>query len=291
MLHHPVPNATLVLHTDASDLAVGAVLQQVVNNELQPLSFYSKKLTKAQRNYSTYDRELTAIFQSIKFFKTYLEGREFQIFTDHKPLVFVFQQNLDKASPRQLRQLDFISQFSTDIHHVIGEANRTADWLSRINSITTSKINFEELSEAQSKDEELQHIMQHPEKTSLIMKLLPISNSSTSLYCDTSQKVIRPWIPKLFHNVIIKKLHNISHPGQKATVKLVKKNYVWNKMESDIKRFVKNCIPCQKNKVHRHTISGSNFYVPPSQRLEHINIDIIGPLSPSKGYQYCLTDY
>jgi len=59
------------------------------------------------------------------------EGRTFDIRTDHKPLVHAFSQKPEKASPRPLRQLDFISQFTTSIVHVAGIENTTADALSR----------------------------------------------------------------------------------------------------------------------------------------------------------------
>lgn len=124
---------------------MGAVINQIINNEVQPLGFYSKLLTKSQSNYSTYDRELTGIFQSIKFFKHILEGRHFSIITDHKPITFAIalQQDPEKASPRQRRQLDYIAQFSTDIQHISGTDNAVADWLSRISTMTSHSIDFE----------------------------------------------------------------------------------------------------------------------------------------------------
>ncbi|XP_023306509.2 uncharacterized protein LOC111688257 [Lucilia cuprina] len=85
-----------------------------------------------------------------------LEGRQFIIFTDHKPLTFAFRQNPEKASPRQFRQLDFISQFSTGIRHISGHANTIADILSRIATIDVpASIDIEELSKSQKDDAEL----------------------------------------------------------------------------------------------------------------------------------------
>ncbi|GFW74163.1 RT_RNaseH domain-containing protein [Trichonephila clavipes] len=61
-----------------------------------------------------------------------LEARDFTVFTDHKPLTYAFRQKSDKCSPRQIRQLDFISQFTTNIVHIPGSDNIAADVLSRV---------------------------------------------------------------------------------------------------------------------------------------------------------------
>jgi hypothetical protein len=77
LLSHPKPDAELSLMTDASDVAVGAVLQQKVNNAWQPLGFYSKRLQPAETRYSTFGRELLAVYLAIRHFRHHLEGREF----------------------------------------------------------------------------------------------------------------------------------------------------------------------------------------------------------------------
>lgn len=84
-----------------------------------------------QKNYSTYYRELLAAYLVVEHYRHMLEGREFIIFTDHKPPTFAFKQNPDTATPRQSRQLDYLSQFSSGIRHIIG-----ADALSRISKIS-----------------------------------------------------------------------------------------------------------------------------------------------------------
>ncbi|GBN20671.1 Retrovirus-related Pol polyprotein from transposon 297 [Araneus ventricosus] len=83
VLYHPSVNATLAIVVDASDNAVGAALQQQVTTDWQPLAFYSKSLSPAQRRYSAYDRELLAAYMAIKYFRHMIEGRSFILFTDH----------------------------------------------------------------------------------------------------------------------------------------------------------------------------------------------------------------
>jgi hypothetical protein len=73
LLPHPNPSAPLALVRDASMSAMGAMLQQCVQNAWQPLTYFSKTLKSAQQKYSTYNRELQAIYKPIKHFCHMLE--------------------------------------------------------------------------------------------------------------------------------------------------------------------------------------------------------------------------
>lgn len=115
ILSHPAANAELVLTVDASDFAVGAELHQVVNGTSGTLGFFSCRLSDTEKRYSTYDRELLAIFMAVKHFRHLIEGAHCVIYTDHKPLTYAFKQQVDCCSPRQVRHLEFISQYCTDI--------------------------------------------------------------------------------------------------------------------------------------------------------------------------------
>lgn len=287
-LAHPAPTAELILTADASNTAVGAVIQQKINDHLQPLGFFSKRLSEAQRNYSTYDRELLAIFLAIKHFRYMVEGRIFEIHTDHKPLIFAFNKIQNNSSPRQARQLDFIGQFSTNIRHVPGDQNITADCLSRIDHIRTQIIDYEELAKEQENCEELKQLLTDP-TTSLELRKLNVPHTNADVYCDISDSRIRSFIPKKFRHQVIEKMHAISHPGVRTTTKLVKERFVWPSMGADIAKTVKHCIPCQRSKVSRHIKSPLAHIVPPSSRFEHINVDIIGPLPTSDDKRYCVT--
>lgn len=291
MLAYPAKNAELSLCVDASDTAAGAVLHQIVDDKIEPLGFFSKKFDKAQQRYSTYDRELTAMFLGVRHFKYLLEGRPCHILTDHKPLTFAFKQKLDKASPRQARQLDFVGQFSTDIRHISGTDNVTADLLSRIGALRLSpSIDYHKLADDQQSDSELQSIIRSGTNNfSLKVTTFMIPGSTESLYCDVSTKHVRPFVTKPFRNKLIEQIHNLAHPGRKATGKLVSERFVWPGIRKDCVSFAKNCLRCQRAKVDRHTSSPIQRYVPPKQRFNHINIDIVGPLPLYLGQRYCLT--
>ena len=104
LLTHPKLNTPMCLMRDASDNAVGAVLQQYIGSSWQPIAFFSKKMKPAETLYSTFDRELLAIYTC-----HFLEGRSFPILIDHKPLIYALNTHSDRHSPHQARHLDNIA--------------------------------------------------------------------------------------------------------------------------------------------------------------------------------------
>ncbi|GBN74696.1 hypothetical protein AVEN_46542-1 [Araneus ventricosus] len=150
-----------------------------------------------------------------------LEGRKFSIYTDRRHLTDAFKQKPDKCSPRQLRHLDLISQFSTDIRHVKGTENIVADALSRIeiHAISNKILNFHEISLSQLHDSELQKLL----TSNIIIEKHYFPLEDVTLYCDVSTNSPRPYIPKSFRSTIFENIHNLSHPGIRATRKLITK--------------------------------------------------------------------
>ncbi|GFV49937.1 transposon Tf2-9 polyprotein [Trichonephila clavipes] len=246
---------------------------QLCQNNWEPIAFLSVKLSKSQQKWSTYDRELLAMYISVKRFRHLLEGRDFIIYTDQKPLMYAFMQNPDKCSPRQWRHLDFISQFSTDVRHINGIRNAVADALSRIevNQISNSFLDFEALSKAQLEDNELQSF-QNDEKSSLVFKRVPSPVSATELICDTSTGSPRPFVPYNFRRTIFEHFHNLAHPGVAASFQLIASRYVWPNMRKTVKDWVQNCIACQRSKVHRHTKTPLGTFALPDARFSHIHV-------------------
>ena len=139
LLVHPQQSAPLNITCDASDFAVGGVLQQCINNVWQPLPFFSIKLSPAETRYSAFDRELLAGYSTIRHFRHNLVGREFYVNTE-KPLTYVMNSTTERPSLRQTRHLAFIAEFTIDIRYVKGETNFVADALSRT---TVSVIEYD----------------------------------------------------------------------------------------------------------------------------------------------------
>ena len=291
-LSYPTPNAPLALMTDASNTCVGAVLQQHVDNAWKPLGYFSRKMSDAQQVYSTYDRELLAMYLSIKHFRNMVEGQKLIVYTDHKPLTFAFSKiNTYNEAPRRIRQLSFISEFTTDIRHISGKDNIVADCLSRIETIfCPSVLDYAELAKAQEKDEYIVNKTWITKScNNIVIKKIDIPSSNQKLYCETSTNNIRPYVPELFRRLAFESIHNLSHPGIRATRKLVQSKFFWPNMLRDIGLWTKTCVQCQRVKVQRHTASALEQFEE-CDRFEHIHVDIVGPLpTTSEGYRYCVT--
>lgn len=293
MLAHPETNATYCLVTDASTHSVGAVLEQKVQGAWQPLGFFSKKLNPTQVKYSTFDRELLAMYLAVKQFRYFLEGRDFMIYTDHKPLTTALFSKAER-SPRQASHLDFVSQFSSDIRYVKGKDNVVADYLSRPseNAISTSSgpsIDLKSLANLQEHDEELKRLLSSECPKNSKVKLEKFRFPDAELYFETSTSVNRPYVPESLRRDIFDKLHGLSHPGVRATRKLLSSRFFWPSMNKEVNNWSKSCIPCQRSKVHRHTKSPFGKFDIPSGRFEEIHLDLVGPLPPSEGNAYILT--
>ena len=289
LLNHLNENAELSVAVDASNIAIGAVLQQFSDNKLEPIAYFSKKLSPTEVKYSTFDRELLAIYKSIHHFRHFLEGRIFTIFTDHKPLTFALNSKTER-SPRQTRHLEYIAEFTSDIKYIKGKDNIVADTLSRIpeiGSLSVKDICIQTLYNEQQKDNNLHTLLSSHDKSNLKEITVPISN--IKIWCEISFRSPRPYLPLSMRKIIFEKLHGLSHPGVRTTRKLIQKKYFWPKMRTDINTWATACLQCQKSKIHRHTKSPITTMYIPSGRFEHIHIDTVGPLPPSSGNKYILT--
>ena len=138
MLHHPDSALPLAITSDASNVAIGAVIEQRGPKGWEPLAFFSKKLSDSQQKWSPYDRELHAAHKSVRHFKHMVEGRSFTLYTDHQSLIPSMAKKTEAQTARQANQLSEISEYTTDIRYLEGKSNVVADALSRPNGESSS---------------------------------------------------------------------------------------------------------------------------------------------------------
>ena len=290
MLIHPNTGAPTALTVDASDTAVGAVLEQLIQGQWHPLAFFSKKLRPPEIKYSAFDRELLGLYLAIRHFRFFLEGRAFIAYTDHKPLTYAFAKMADPWSNRQQRHLAYISEYTTNVQHIAGKDNLVADALSRvaINSITTQLgIDYRELAAAQQGDVGTQHLA--TTNTSLRIEKIPFGDDGRMILCDTSTARPRPLVPQAWQKRVFEAIHNLSHPSIRATRKLITAKFVWHGLAKQVGMWTRTCMACQMAKVQRHTRAPLQVFAVPNRRFDHINIDLVGPLPASAGYTYLFT--
>jgi hypothetical protein len=193
-LQHPSPTAELSLATDASNTHIGGGMQQKSGNHWRPLGFFSRKLTDTESRYSTFDRELLAAQVAIKHFRHFCEGRQFQLWT-------ALMRISVPISPRQQRQLVFISKFNTQMLYFPGLKNVVADFLSRPSppeptgnvaaAVVADPVNFEAMATEQNSCTEMQRLLGG---TSL--KLTFCQAGIHRLAGDVSTGIFRPIVPQ-----------------------------------------------------------------------------------------------
>ena len=122
--------APLRLFVDASGVGAGACLMQRQDGENRTVAFGSMTFTGTEQRYSTIERELTAVRWGVKLFRPFLMGVVFELWTDHKPLVYLKNMSQDKS--KFMRTVDELADYTFTIHYVPGRDNGAADALSRI---------------------------------------------------------------------------------------------------------------------------------------------------------------
>ncbi|CAC5404231.1 unnamed protein product [Mytilus coruscus] len=93
----PKDEGEFYLDTDASDIAIGAVLSQMEDGQLKVISYGSRTIKKAEKNYCVTDKELLAVGHFVEYYRQYLLGRKFCVRTDHQALIWFFSLKEQKG--------------------------------------------------------------------------------------------------------------------------------------------------------------------------------------------------
>lgn len=129
ILTFPDPSETFILDTDASDMAIGAILSQKVDGLEKVVAHASRALSRQEKNYATTKKELLAVVHFTTYFRHYLLGRKFLLRTDHSSLRWL--HNFSQPEGQLARWLEHLAQFDYEIEHRPAKKHAKADSLSR----------------------------------------------------------------------------------------------------------------------------------------------------------------
>lgn len=129
ILSYPNSTGKFILDTDASSTAIGGVLSQLQDGQERVIGYFSKTLSKPEKNYCVTRRELLGVVKSINHFYKYLYGQRFLLRTDHSALKWLLQ--FKSPEGQVARWIESLQEYDFDIEHRPGSTHKNADALSR----------------------------------------------------------------------------------------------------------------------------------------------------------------
>lgn len=277
------PNLRIEVHTDASSIAISAVLMQYhPNTGLHPVQYMSNKNDETQCNYSSYELEALAIIEAVKKFRPYLYGKHFKIVTDCQ----AFQQTLMKKdlTAKVARWVIDLNQYTYTVEHRAGAKMQHVDALSRNPYVSTVTSLRDQVKLAQDQDDGVRAIKEIlKEKT-----YKDYSLDGDVLYKGTSKLLV---IPKHLEKEIIMRVHGNGHFSRRKMKELILQDYYIKDVDKKIDEFIIACIPCLL--ATRKEGKQEGFLNPIEKNsipLDTLHIDHVGPLTETrKQYNYILT--
>lgn len=276
-------NAPIELYTDASSLAYGAVLVQLIEGRHHPVAYMSQRTTDAESRYHSYELETLAVVRAIKHFRQYLYGRNFKVITDCNALKA--SSHKKDLLPRVHRWWAFLQNYDFEVEYRKGDRLQHADFFSR-NPSTEMSVNVmtrdtDWLLIEQRRDVTLRPLIDSMNSDNpapgYVLEDGVLKKSITDAVLGTHKVTV---VPKSFQWSLINSYHaSLQHPGWEKTLQKVRESYWFDKMNTIVRSFVDNCVICRTSKgpsgatqVQLHPIQK------PTAAFQVIHMDITGKL-------------
>lgn len=212
------------MNTDASNYGTGAVLYQrdlssPPTQQLRVIGYYSYTFNPTQQNYSTTEKEALAVLMAVRYFRSYIDGRKFSLYTDHQALTHLL--NMSEPRGKLARWVNELQQYDFDVFHREGSHLTDADALSRL-------------------------AVEIPHGT---VNLTRLWEGYESLHFKDGKFVVPDTlIPKVLH-LYHDSPESGGHDGFWRTYNKLLKRFTWTNMKKDVEAYVKSCHLCQVNKA------------------------------------------
>ena len=276
VLRLPDFNKEFFLSTDASGLAIGAILQQKTeDNKEYAIQFISRLLKGAEIHYTITEKECLAIIWGILKLSVYLCSKKFTIITDHSALIWLLSTK--NATGRIARWQIILQTFEFEIIHESGKKHLNVDALTRL-PLKTTTVNMNIVEFESNNENEPSSKGLDPYEDSILIDYLKNRKFNGGLSKKQIKRVTKEsdkyfmedgiiWLktnesrkerqvpPIEQRKAIVKKIHLISHTYARATYDRLKQSYYWRKMFDDVQKVKENCLQCLKNNsapIERH---------------------------------------
>ncbi|KAF8693024.1 hypothetical protein RHS03_08515, partial [Rhizoctonia solani] len=287
VLIHSNPDLPYYLETDASGVAMGAILsQRGEDNRLHPVAYMSKSFSGAEANYDTHNKELLAIIKALEEWRIFLEATD-------KPIQVDFNFEIHYRPGKQSGKPDALSRRSD----YVDTPQEPEVMLPSEVFANTSEVELEIVTEIRTK------LREDPSLETVIQFLTEdADNAPPSIrkaYRDYDWEEDLLWyrgklvVPdsEVLKERLLKEFHNsplAGHPGQQRTLELLSRNYWWPGMKSSAKEWVECCPTCQANRrAHAPVIALKPLEVPPFP-FHTISYDFITGFPKSQGHDAIL---
>lgn len=319
VLHMPDIARPFEVTTDASNVGLGAVLSQ----DGKVVEYASRKLSRAEKNYSTTERELLAVVWALEKWRQYLFAQRSIVYTDHRPITFL--KTLKEPKGRIARWIVRLQEYDFTLQYKPGSENHVADCLSRLPECLESDgladhetlppaaevvaaLLFTEdprsLYEGQRQDPDINAVIVALEggtafeAQTAVQKRYRQIQGQLSLSRDglLMRRVIHqgipvsvPVIPPCRRDSILEECHSSAHMGVARTYDLARTNAYWPGLQADVQKFVTSCARCQLGKPGRNLNKAPLKPIFTAKPMEVWALDILGPLPiTSSGARYIL---
>lgn len=260
------PTQPTEIQCDASKDGLGSCLSQ----NGRPIAFVSRSLTKAEKNYAQIEKELLAIVFSVQKFHYYIYGQKaITVYTDHKPLVPIFKQQLSEVSSKRITRL-LLKTISYDlrVQYLPGKLMFVADALSRdylpcnpndevlitqVHAVSSVVANNVECiyAKATTNDQVLQQVIHFnkegwPDNSkSMSKELKHFFRLRSEITVDDNLVYYRDRlvIPKSLQHSMLKRLHS-GHLGMSKCKAYAHQTIYWPGLNVDIESFISKCSIC-----------------------------------------------
>jgi len=306
-----------ILTVDASTTkGLGALLSQGQTDDEHPCAYASRVLSTAERNYSSYMLELSAILFGVRHFRPYLLGKRFVIRTDHKPLT-----GLNRIQGQQLERMRMeLADFQPfDIEYIPGEKN-PSDGLSRHPFLDESGLaptpipvatvdtkfaghSWENLYEMQKEDNQLKALVcilkydSWPRDPALNLFCRRYANKVSlrrGVLCLNEGQKWTVWVPECMKRSLLLQAHDhplAGHFGAEKTFRLLQEEWWWPSMKSEVSAYTRACEVCQRSNA-AHSMRPAPLEPLPKAVLfnQRVHCDLLGrlPNSGPDGFVYLL---